>query len=102
MLHISQIPLSQLRILPEVQSRVTLDPNIIADYRDVILAEREAANAEHRAATYQFKEPFLAVQDDDGFIIADGFHRAAAYWKQMFDPVIKFFCPLHDTLHDER
>ena len=69
---IIQVPLSQLQIVPEVQSRVTLNQTIVADYGETIQAEIEAATAEARPPDYPFKDPILVVQVNDCFVITLG------------------------------
>jgi len=77
--NIISIPLSQIRVLPEVQSRVRMDKQIVADYRGIITSEIETAAEENRHPGYPFEAPLTVVADGDGYIVADGYHRVEAY-----------------------
>jgi len=78
-INVISIPLSQLRVLPEVQSRVKINTQVVADYRDIIMSEMESAAEEKRPPAYPFHDPLLVVQDGNSRIVADGFHRVEAY-----------------------
>jgi len=66
------IPLSALRILPEVQSRASLNQDTIAEYAEALHPKEDG----HPGDSFP---PIIVVQDGDGYIVADGFHRCAAY-----------------------
>ena len=66
------IPLTSLRLLSEVQSRASLNQDTIAEYTEVLRPEEDG----HPGDSFP---PIIVVQDGDGYIVADGFHRVAAY-----------------------
>jgi len=69
--NIQQVPLSKLRVCSEVQSRVSPNQDTIEEYVEALRPK-----GDQPGDTFP---PLDVVQEGDGYIVADGFHRVAAY-----------------------
>ena len=69
-----RVPVSQIRVLDEVQSRSGYDKNTLRQYREVYEDELASAEANNRKPRFPF-DPVSVVPDGDTFIVFDGFHR---------------------------
>ena len=72
---VRHIPVNRLRVLPEVQFRVKLDPQTVEDYARIY----RKPVSEYAERSVDRLPPVLVVADgENDFIVADGFHRVAA------------------------
>jgi ParB-like chromosome segregation protein Spo0J len=75
------LSLDAITVDPDIQQRIAIDPNLVADYAETI-------------ATWQASAPLTVYRDEDGaHWLADGFHRHAAASKAGLEAIATHIKP---------